>query len=150
MTKYSHLIGIMFVLIITSCDQPTVDLSEYRAGLFVNSWVHNWDEKCTRGNLMVFDSFESSPDLYSLWMLRNRLELFADSTARYTVATPIDPHLHDPNHKVNGKWRYDANSNTLLVMDPGGKIYYSFNVVAVSEERLILRYQEITNDGKAH
>lgn len=135
------LFNLLLVICMTSChDEPSFDFSAYHASLLDNIWIHAYEGNC-EGKLMVF---KNDPEYYlTSWRFRNRLELFVDGTAIYTIATPFDPHINEASHTLRGKWKYDRDLKTLKLLDENGTIKYLFDVKVISEETLILTYKEL-------
>ncbi len=104
------------------------------ASLLKNSWTHAYEED--ENGVSVFrqtDSQEFAPSMY-------RLNLFLkdQNQAEYLVLSPVDAHYME-----TGLWRYDTNSNRLIVTDTSGKTVRQYQVLEVTDN--LLKVKEISS-----
>jgi hypothetical protein len=136
--------GIVFVLLLTSCDKSTDEFQrELNQSCFPNSWIHTYQGDC-QGETLNYHPYDDS--YISTWRVRNRLELYADGSATYHIASPRDQHRNDAITSVNGTWIFDAESRTLMILNTSGEIVFAFIVETLTENLLILTYTTIPTD----
>ena len=107
----------------------------------VNIWLQSYEGNCGGGDNLIFHSGDDV-DMTN-WRYKNRLEMHADGTASYTIANSLDRYWKGEPIYVIGTWTYEANTETLLILDSKGEILFSFQVYSAYAGLLVLAYNEI-------
>ncbi len=130
-------------MVVTSCNKSYVDgiWDEYYSGCSVNSWMESYIEGCGGGDKRHFKPIEQL-DMTMWRRARTRLEVFADSTATYTLVSPEDPRWTSADQLAWGTWAFDAATMTLLILDEDSQIISSFLVNTVGRDFLYLTCNE--------
>ena len=92
-------------------------------------------------------TFKPSEDAdLSSFRFRNKLDVRADGTATYKIASPPDPNWDRPSKTIIGTWTYDPNMETFMIMEDG-VVVFSFQVVTMAEDKLKLCYKKTMDVG---
>ena len=142
MTLKYFIFTLLLISVFASCDKAeNVDdfTIDYKESLLINEWIHSYDEDC----FSPWMPFSSDRESYMLtWQVRNRLEIYENHTAVYTIDTPWDPYARETSTIIRGEWTYDPALKTLEIVSNDGDGKLVFMVNAISENGLNLMYKE--------
>ena len=129
--------GILMVLLTAGCCEDQFELFG-KEELLINTWLDPYESNCEGPNM--FFRREGSGRIPP--GERNKLEIFADGTAKYAIFSPRDPHRYDFITNISGSWRFIPDERILQLSDTNGKIRFTFHIHSIAKDELVLSYTE--------
>ena len=145
MTTKLFLSGILFVLL--ACNDDSIDSFveiDNTPQYLVRSWTHSYMEGCWHGGPLTFKPSEDAD--FTSFRFRNKLDVHADGSVTYKIASPPDPNWNENGNTVTGTWVYDPIMETFMIVDDG-VVAYSFLIMTSTEDKLKMCYKKTKDVG---
>lgn len=111
---------------------PTKIAQTIEQSNLIGSWTDSREEQELNPEGMVFrpTDYKTFPPS----RFRFKMELAKDGTCKYLSLSPTDRHA-----MVDGIWNYEAETQTLVIMTPKGKVVKSYTIENAEKELLLLK-----------